>query len=117
MTEPCAVVLHGVQRMPARPGDTAAVFGAGPIGTMVAQWLRIRGASEIFVVDVDPRKLKVAAAMGFTAVGLPATFLQAVRAAARSGDGVFLGNIRGEFRVGEKDFSSILRREITIHGT
>jgi L-iditol 2-dehydrogenase/galactitol-1-phosphate 5-dehydrogenase len=111
---------------------------------MSAQWLRIRGCSRILLVDVDPRKLEIAAGMGFTpvdpgkgdpvqaikdmtggagadrvleAVGLPATFLQAVQAAARSGDVVFLGNIQGEFRIGEKDFSSILRREITIHGT
>jgi L-iditol 2-dehydrogenase len=144
MTEPCAVALHGVLRMPVRPGDTAAVFGAGPIGNMAAQWMRLRGASRVFVVDVDERKLQIASGMGFTpvnptagdpvaqikdrtggagadrvleAVGLPATFLQAVQTAARSGDVVFLGNIRGEFRIGEKDFSSILRREITIHGT
>jgi L-iditol 2-dehydrogenase/galactitol-1-phosphate 5-dehydrogenase len=144
LTEPCAVALHGVGKMPVRPGDTAAVFGAGPIGNMSAQWLRIRGCSRILLVDVDPRKLEIAAGMGFTpvdpgkgdpvqaikdmtggagadrvleAVGLPATFLQAVQAAARSGDVVFLGNIQGEFRIGEKDFSSILRREITIHGT
>jgi L-iditol 2-dehydrogenase len=30
---------------------------------------------------------------------------------------VFLGNIRGSFQIGEKDFSSILRRELTIRGT
>ncbi len=144
LTEPCAVALHGVSKMEVRPGDTAAVFGAGPIGNMAAQWLRMRGCRQIFMVDIDAGKLAISARMGFTpvdpgrgdpveaireatggagadrvleAVGLPATFLQAVQAAARSGDVVFLGNIRGEFRIGERDFSSILRREIKIHGT
>ena len=28
-----------------------------------------------------------------------------------------MGNIHGEFTIGEKDFSSILRRELTIYGT
>ena len=28
-----------------------------------------------------------------------------------------MGNLHGEFRLGEKAFSSILRRELTLHGT
>ena len=51
------------------------------------------------------------------AIGLPLTFLQAVQCAARFGEVVFLGNIRGSFSIGENDFSSILRRELTIKGT
>jgi len=144
MTEPCAVALHGAGKLPIQPGQTAAVFGGGPIGNMAAQWIGIRGAHKVFVVDVDTQKLAIAAELGFVpidpasgdpveriraatdgagadhvveAVGLPGTFLQSVQAAARSGHVVFMGNIRGEFVIGEKDFSSILRREITIHGT
>jgi L-iditol 2-dehydrogenase/galactitol-1-phosphate 5-dehydrogenase len=144
LTEPCAVALHGVGKLAIRAGDTAAVFGAGPVGNMAAQWLRVRGCGEIFVVDIDPVKLALARSMGFTpvdstvgdpveqikartggagaecvleAIGLPLTFLQATQAAARGGEVVFLGNIRGELRIGEKDFSSLLRREITIKGT
>jgi L-iditol 2-dehydrogenase len=144
LTEPCAVALHGVNRMGIHPGDSGCVFGGGPIGNMVAQWLALRGCRPVFVVDVDPEKLALAADMGLIpvdgaggdpvaeilgrtagngadrvveAVGLPGTFLQATQAAARGGQVVFLGNIRGEFVVGEKDFSSILRRELTILGT
>jgi L-iditol 2-dehydrogenase/galactitol-1-phosphate 5-dehydrogenase len=144
LTEPCAVALHGVKRMGIRPGESGCVFGGGPIGNMVAQWLALRGCRPVFVVDVDPKKLSLAEEMGFVpidatagdpvaeilsrtagngadrvveAVGLPKTFLQATQAAARGGQVVFLGNIRGEFRIGEKDFSSILRRELTILGT
>ncbi len=144
MTEPCAVALHGVGKLAIRPGDVGAVFGAGPIGNMAAQWMRLRGCAKVFVVDIDERKLALARSMGFSAidprqgdpaeairartdgrgadriveaVGLPRTFLQAVQAGARFGEVVFLGNIRGTFEVGEKDFSSILRRELTIHGT
>lgn len=144
MTEPCAVALHGVGKLAIRAGDTGAVFGAGPIGNMAAQWMRMRGCSRVFVVDIDEQKLSLARAMGFIpvdsrkgdpvaqitsmtegygidrvveAVGLPQTFLQAVMAAARFGEVVFLGNIRGSFQIGEKDFSSILRRELTIRGT
>ena len=144
MTEPCAVALHGVGKLTVRAGDTGAVFGAGPIGNMAAQWMRLRGCERVFLVDIDTQKLALAGEMGFDpvdssqgdpveqireatggygvdrvveAVGLPQTFLQAVMAGARFGEVVFLGNIRGSFQIGEKDFSSILRRELVIKGT
>lgn len=144
MTEPCAVALHGVRRMIIQPGMSGAVFGAGPIGNMVAQWLRIGGCHEVVLVDIDKRKLSIADEMGFTVIdssetdpvqsimdktdgygvdcvveacGLPATFLQALQSAGRFAQVVFLGNIHGEFVIGEKDFSSVLRRELTIRGT
>jgi L-iditol 2-dehydrogenase/galactitol-1-phosphate 5-dehydrogenase len=144
MTEPAAVALHGVRRMHIDVGDSAAVIGGGPIGNMTAQWLRIHGCKEIFVVDIDDRKLDIAADMGFHTVnskeqdpvehileatrgegvprvveacGLPITFLQAIQMASRAGEVVFMGNIHGEFKIGEKDFSSLLRRELIIYGT
>jgi L-iditol 2-dehydrogenase/galactitol-1-phosphate 5-dehydrogenase len=134
----------GVNKLSLRPGETGAVFGAGPIGNMAAQWMRLRGCAEVLIVDIDARKLEIARAMGFTpvnardrdpvrtilertggngaeaiveAIGLPLTFLQALQTAARAGEVLFMGNIRGEFSIGEKDFSSILRREIAIKGT
>lgn len=144
MTEPCAVALHGANKFSCKAGSSAVVFGAGAIGNMTAQWLRVRGAREILIVDIDKEKLKLAEEMGFTpvdaagqdpvqtifdktsgegagcvveAVGLPKTFLQAVQVTARFGEVVFMGNIEGEFRIGEKDFSNILRKEISIYGT
>jgi L-iditol 2-dehydrogenase/galactitol-1-phosphate 5-dehydrogenase len=144
MTEPAAVALHGVRKMRVQAGDDAAVFGAGPVGNMAAQWLRICGCSRVFVVDVEPAKLQLAGEMGLLpinalagdpvqqildstagqgvqrcieACGLPVTFLQATKVASRFGQVVFMGNITGEFRIGEKDFSSILRRELSIFGT
>lgn len=97
------------------------------------------------MVDLDPRKLAILAAAGceavnpandgdpvrrildltggegvqrvVEAVGLPQTFLQATQVAAAFGEVVFMGNLHGEFRMGEKEFSNILRRELTLHGT
>lgn len=144
MTEPAAVALHGVRKMNVQAGSDAVVFGAGPIGNMTAQWLRIHGCARVFIVDIEPRKLKLAEEMGFIPVnsregdaveaileatngngvqysveacGLPITFLQAVQVAGMFGEVVFMGNIMGEFKIGEKDFSNILRKELTIHGT
>jgi len=143
-TEPAAVALHGVRKLRIAAGDTALVIGAGPIGNMTAQWLRIHGCARVLIADVDPRKLELAASMGFETIdskrrdpvqqlkdltgglgaqrvveacGLPATFAQAIACAATFGEVVFMGNLHGEFRLPEKDFSSILRRELTLHGT
>lgn len=144
MTEPAAVALHGVRKMQGHTGDDAAVFGAGPIGNLCAQWLRITGCSRVFVVDVDPHKLNLAGQMGFVpidgqdglsvqrildathgagvqrsieACGLPITFLQATQVAGRFGKVVFMGNIAGTFHISEADMSSVLRRELTLYGT
>ncbi|MFP4564304.1 MAG: galactitol-1-phosphate 5-dehydrogenase [Spirochaetia bacterium] len=144
MTEPAAVALHGVGRLEIDPGYTAAVYGAGPIGNMVAQWLRISGCRQVILIDIDRRKIALAREMGFDTVdskendpveavheltrgygadcvvescGLPVTFLQAVKSTGRGGQTVFLGNIVGTFSIGEKDFSNILRKEIVIRGT
>jgi L-iditol 2-dehydrogenase len=144
-TEPAAVALHGVRKMRVQSGDDAAVFGAGPIGCLVAQWLKLSGCARVFIVDIDARKLGQAAELGcipissqggadavkqifgatggggvqrvVEAVGMPQTFLQATQIAAAFGEVVFMGNIHGEFRIPEKDFSGILRRELTIYGT
>ena len=42
--EPLAVVLHSMQFVALRPGETAAVFGAGPIGLMTVVCLKLAGA-------------------------------------------------------------------------
>ncbi len=144
LTEPAAVALHGIRKLHIRAGDTAIVYGAGPIGNLAAQWLRLHGCREIFVVDIDEQKLVIAAQMGFVpinsketdpvqavleqtggtganrsveACGFPITFLQAVQSAARFGEVLFMGNINGTFQIGEKDFSAILRKELAIYGT
>ena len=144
MTEPAAVALHGVRRMKITAGNTGVVIGGGPIGNMCAQWLRIHGCDQVIVTDIDDRKLVISRDMGFhtinslvsdpvetimeitggegaqnviEACGLPQTFLQALDVASRAGEVVFMGNIMGEFSIGEKAFSTILRRELNIYGT
>jgi len=144
MTEPCAVALHGVEKMAVRAGMSTLVLGGGPVGNMVAQWLRVKGCDRIYVADIDPVKLGLASDMGFIpvdsskanlpeeirrrektdgvdcvveAAGFPSTFLQAVQCAGRFAQIVFMGNIQGTFSVPEADFSRILRNEIRIAGT
>ena len=51
MVEPLAVAFHAVRESGIRPGDTAVVYGAGPIGQAAVLCLRAAGAGTVIVVD------------------------------------------------------------------
>jgi len=55
---------HGVQLSGFRPGESIAVFGAGPVGLMSAYSAILRGASEVYVVDRVPERLAKAEQIG-----------------------------------------------------
>lgn len=63
LVEPLACVVWGLQRVQVQPGDTALVFGAGPMGCLVAQGLRLAGAARVAITDTVPYRLDVAAQM------------------------------------------------------
>ena len=52
---------HGTELAEVGPGDSVAVFGAGPVGLMAAHSCWLRGASQVFVVDKEPDRLALAA--------------------------------------------------------
>ncbi|MHA1731873.1 MAG: zinc-dependent alcohol dehydrogenase family protein [Promethearchaeota archaeon] len=62
--EPVACVLHGIERTHLQPGDTVALVGAGSIGLLFTQLLRVVGAGKVIVADLDARKLSLAADLG-----------------------------------------------------
>jgi threonine dehydrogenase-like Zn-dependent dehydrogenase len=51
LTEPLACVLNGTRRILPRPGESALIFGGGPIGALFLQVLRAGGVAPIGVVD------------------------------------------------------------------
>jgi glutathione-independent formaldehyde dehydrogenase len=51
---------HGTELARVGPGDTVAVFGAGPVGLLAAHSSYLRGASRVFVVDLHADRLEVA---------------------------------------------------------
>ncbi|CAG9943110.1 unnamed protein product [Clonostachys rosea f. rosea IK726] len=51
---------HGVEISGFQPGESIAVFGAGPVGLMAAYSAVLRGASNVFVVDRVPERLAAA---------------------------------------------------------
>ncbi|KAK4694925.1 glutathione-independent formaldehyde dehydrogenase, partial [Lecanoromycetidae sp. Uapishka_2] len=51
---------HGVTLSKFSPGESIAVFGAGPVGLMAAYSAFLRGASRVYVVDKVPERLTAA---------------------------------------------------------
>jgi len=145
MTEPAAVALHAVRRGGELVGQTAAVFGAGPIGLMVAQWARAIGAAQVILFDLVPEKLKMARELGFSlafdsrevdpvktvesltagegahlsieGAGVPPTCVQALASARRGGRVVLLGNPAADVNLPAGLISQLMRREVNIFGT
>ncbi|MEV6301272.1 zinc-binding dehydrogenase [Actinoplanes sp. NPDC051861] len=68
LNEPMAVATHAVNRLEPRAGQTAAVFGAGPIGLGAAIGLKLRGVAHVVVVDVVANRLEKALKVGADAV-------------------------------------------------
>jgi threonine dehydrogenase-like Zn-dependent dehydrogenase len=64
LAEPLGVGMNAVDRVAAAPGDKVAVFGAGPIGLAAVAALRDRGVEDVVAVDLSPRRLGIARALG-----------------------------------------------------
>jgi glutathione-independent formaldehyde dehydrogenase len=61
---------HGAELAGAGPGDTVAVFGAGPVGLLAAHSCLLRGADRVFVADMQAERLSLAERFGATAVNI-----------------------------------------------
>ncbi|HBP37879.1 MAG TPA: galactitol-1-phosphate 5-dehydrogenase, partial [Clostridiales bacterium] len=68
MVEPLSIALHAVSRAPALLNANAVVVGAGMIGLLIIQLLRLAGCRQIIAVDLKQEKLDLAVKFGATAV-------------------------------------------------
>lgn len=64
LSEPLGVGMNAVNRAEVNPGDKVAVFGAGPIGLSAIATLRDRGVEDVVAIDLSPRRLELATALG-----------------------------------------------------
>ena len=146
MTEPAAVALHTLRRVQiSLVGAVVAIFGAGPIGLMTAQWARIMGAAEVLLFDIVAEKLELAKRLGFSnvfnsatevpvevvksrtdekgahvcieAAGVPETYRNALESAGRGGSVVLLGNPAADVMLPASLISQLMRREVSVLGT
>ncbi len=68
LIEPLAVVLHSMQFVALRQAETAAVFGAGPIGLMTVICLKLSGAGRVWVAEPVAARRELAKQSGADAV-------------------------------------------------
>lgn len=143
LIEPLACVLNGQNQVSLRQGDTVAILGAGPIGTLHAKLARLRGAGRVIVsepnaarrqaaieagadVVIDPTDGDLRAAIRaetrglgadvvICAIGIPALAAQAVGLAAKGGRvSLFAGFTKGE--TGQLDINAIHYDELRLTG-
>lgn len=125
-----------------RPGERVAIVGIGGIGSSLIQMAAAAGASEIVAIDIADEKLERARLLGatrtvnsrtddaiatvhneiggvdvaFEALGLPATFRQAVALLADGGRMVAIGIAAGT-ATAEIEITRLVRRGHTITGS
>jgi len=113
IAEPLACVLHGIEKAQVKLGDTVAIIGAGPIGLLHLLTAKKIGAEKVIISDLVHERLQIAQQLGaeetinanqeetvekvkqFTggygadvvieAIGLPATWEQALRMVRKGG--------------------------------
>jgi L-iditol 2-dehydrogenase len=66
LIEAASVAIHAVNLTPVHLGDTAVVLGAGMIGVLTIQALRLAGCTQVIAVDLEDSRLEMARAVGAT---------------------------------------------------
>jgi L-iditol 2-dehydrogenase len=68
MLEPLGVATHAVDLAKPRLLEQAVVLGAGPIGLLILQALKVAGAGEVYVVEPQAHRREMAMRLGAAAV-------------------------------------------------
>jgi L-iditol 2-dehydrogenase len=140
LLEAVAVALHAVSLVPIPTGSMALVIGAGTIGLLLQQALRVAGCSRVFVADVDPTRLKLSQELGATetlsandlvqqildrtngigvdiaveAVGKSETVNAAIDSVRKGGSVILVGNISPEVTL---PLQKVVTRQIRVQGS
>lgn len=142
LIEPVAIAFHAVNRTPIRLGDSAVVIGAGVIGLLTVQALRLAGCGPLVAVDLVDERLALARQLGadeglnaracdipaavadrtagqgadhvVEAVGQPDAVATAIACARKGGTVTLVGNVAPAV---ELPLQSVVTRELTLIGS
>lgn len=64
LMEPVSIAVHCVDKADVQTGDCCVIIGGGPIGLMIADMARHRGAGKIILSDPNPARRKAAETFG-----------------------------------------------------
>ncbi len=139
MIEPLSNAIQALRSSGFRVGDSAAIFGSGPIGMMTIQALRAAGANNIFVIEPVETKQLLALKLGadhafdskrwgkiirltnkigpdfvFDCVGLPVTIMNSMQLVKMGGTIMIIGMHPEPFEM--KGFLQMTTKNITMKG-
>ena len=145
MAEPAAVSLHALSRARLQLGDTLAVYGAGPIGLMLAEFAKASGARKVIIADIDESKLSFARSLGYTDTvnsldadhladmmrltsgkgvdiavecsGASSALANCLQCVKPQGEVVLMGNPLSDMHLDQKFYWEVLRKQLSLHGT
>jgi L-iditol 2-dehydrogenase len=144
MIEPLAVASHAVLGIDPQLGDIVAVMGAGIIGQLTINWLRIAGVTNIIAVDISDKKLEISKKLGakycinplksdleksimditgnsgvdisMECAGSKVTEEQCLLITRKKGKVAYIGIAHSDVLLKEKAFEGIFRKELTLKG-
>jgi L-iditol 2-dehydrogenase len=142
MVEPLSIAFHAVRRSPVTLNDTAVVVGAGMIGLLVIQLLKLAGCGNIIAVDIVNEKLEMAKKFGadiglkadevdvtaevykytgnrgadiaFEVVGIGPTLQSAIASLKKGGSLTLVGNLKPTV---DFPLQSVVTRQISLYGS
>lgn len=145
LLEPVSVALHAIRNIQYDKISTAMIYGIGPIGLIVAQWLRTFGIEKILLVANKDEQIAIANELGFTncinskkinleqwvndnsdgqkidlvveGVGTTEALQLCIDSVSANGYLVTLANPKGDMFLDKNIYWKILRRQITVKGT
>lgn len=141
MVEAVSVAVHAVARTPPVAGGSAVVVGAGMIGLLVVQALKVAGWGRLIAVDLDAGRLQLATKLGadhmilagaadvpaevkkltggrgadaaFEVVGLGPTLKTAIASVRKGGSVTLVGNLQPAV---ELPLQAVVTRELSLLG-
>ncbi len=142
LIEAVSIAVHAAKITPIRAGDTAVVIGAGMIGLLAVQAFRHFGCKQVFAVDLDESRLKLARDLGadetflatdpgllarmnaaapgrgidiaVEAVGAQSSVTTAIAAVRRGGSVTLIGNLAPKVEI---PLQSVVTRQLRLQGS
>ncbi len=109
MLEAVAVAIHAVSLVPIPPDTTALVVGAGTIGLLVQQALRVAGCSRVLQLTDE-----TGVGIAVEAVGKNETVAAAIDSVRKGGAVILVGNISPEVTL---PLQKVVTRQIRLQGS
>ncbi|MBT8455582.1 MAG: alcohol dehydrogenase catalytic domain-containing protein [Rhodobacteraceae bacterium] len=137
LAEPMGCALNALSPLEGRIVERAVIFGTGPMGLLLGLALRVLGAAEVNMVDLDPGRLDLARGLGLSGVasgsgalavherscdlavdatGVPAVAARLLHYVANGGAALFFGVCPQDARIEISPFE-VFRRQLALFGT